>query len=78
LKHIKNGIEKVSTFISWLAEFKCRCHWISNQTTDNADPECEASECLEHLGLLLAVLNIYEKEYTEDPINEQTGKIVRE
>jgi hypothetical protein len=62
LKHIKNGIEKVSEFISWLADYKRRCNWISNQTMDNADPECEAATCLENLGLLLAVLNIYEKE----------------
>jgi hypothetical protein len=71
LKHIKNGIEKVSEFISWLDVFKRRCEWISKQTMDNADPECEVATCLERLGVLLATLNIYENEYQQE-VNEET------
>jgi hypothetical protein len=65
------GIDKISKFISWLDDFKRRCEWISNQTMDNADPECEAATCVERLGVLLATLNIYQNEYQQE-LTEET------
>ena len=77
LNEFDKAITCISEFISRLDDFKTRFEYISDQTTDNADPEIEASECLEKLGVLLATLNIYRKEYADEPIDEQTGKIIR-
>lgn len=75
LSTFESAIKDVSIFISKLSDYKGKFEYISNQTTDNADPELEASECLEKLGVLLATLNIYHDEYTIDPIDETTGRM---
>ena len=64
-KHIETyneAIDVISQFICRLNDFKDRFQWISNETMDNADPEIEASYCLQKLSVLLATLNIYKKE----------------
>lgn len=78
LKTFSEAINDTAVFISKLAEHKRKFQYISEQTMDNADPECDASECLEKLGILLATLNIYKEEYTQDPIDETTGKLKRD
>lgn len=75
LSTFESAIKDVSIFISKLVDYKGKFEYISNQTADNADPELEASECLEKLGVLLATLNIYHDEYSNDPIDETTGKM---
>ena len=72
------AIKCTSEYISRLNDLKMRFEYISNQTTDNADPEIESADCLEKLGVLLATLNIYRNEYAEEPIDEITGKIKRD
>jgi hypothetical protein len=77
VKVFEEAINDTSNFISQLADYKGKFEYISNQTTDNGDPEIEAAECLEKLGVLLATLNIYKKEYSNDPIDEMTGTLKR-
>ena len=77
LKTFSEAINDTAVFISKLADHKRKFQYISEQTMDNADPECDAADCLEKLGVLLATLNIYKEEYTQDPIDETTGKITR-
>lgn len=72
------AIKNTSEFISRLNDYKIRFEYISDQTTDNSDPEIEASDCLEKLGVFLATLNIYRNEYAEEPIDEITGRIKRD
>jgi hypothetical protein len=67
LKCFEEGMVKTAEFISWLANYKLQLERISNITMDNADPECEAAECLERLGVLLSTLTIYKDEYTKEP-----------
>jgi hypothetical protein len=74
LSTFKDAIKDTSIFISKLSDYKNLFAYISNQTMDNADPELAAGECLEKLETLLAILNIYYDEYSEDPIDEKTGK----
>ena len=62
----KNAAKDVAEFISLLRRYKESFEWISNQTMDNADPECDAVDCLEKLGGLLATLIIYANEYEEE------------
>jgi NTP pyrophosphatase (non-canonical NTP hydrolase) len=62
----KNAAKDVAEFISRLRSYKESFEWISNQTMDNADPECDAADCLEKLGGLLATLIIYANEYEEE------------
>jgi hypothetical protein len=57
---------KVAEFISLLADYRDKFDWISNQTMDNADPVCDAAECLESLGCLLASCVIYSNEYLKE------------
>lgn len=66
---------KVAEMISVLNNYKTKFDYISNQTLDNADPVCDASEALEKLGILLSSLTIYKHEYEQSPINEETGKL---
>lgn len=75
IQTFSKAINDISIFISKLADYKRSFEYISEQTMDNADPECEAAECLEKLGVLLATLNIYKEEYTQDPIDKTTGKL---
>lgn len=78
IKTFEDATGEIAEFISKLNDFKMKFGWISNQTLDNADPELEASECLEKLGVLLATLIIYKNEYKKEPIDEKTGKITYE
>jgi hypothetical protein len=78
VKKFENAINDVSEFISKLNEHKNVFEFISNQTGDNCDPGLETSVCLERLGVLLAILNIYHKEYTDDPIDKHTGRLMNE
>ena len=65
---------KIANMISILNELKGSFHWLSNQTMDNADPECDAGECLEHLGVLLSSVVIYADEYKKDALKELSCK----
>jgi hypothetical protein len=78
LEVFHNAILDTSKFIALLNDYKQRFDWISNQTMDNADPVCDAQDCLERLGILLATLNIYHQEYMEDPIDPETGRMTRD
>ena len=78
VKKFEDAINDVSTFISKLNEYKNTFEYISDQTKDNGDPMFETSDCLERLGVLLATLNIYHKEYIDDPIDEHTGRLKNE
>ena len=64
---------ETAKYIDKLSDLKGRFHWISNITMDNADPECEATEVLEKLAVLLSTLVIYKKEYTDEPWKEEDG-----
>ena len=64
---------ETAKYIDKLSDLKGRFQWISNITMDNADPECEATEVLEKLAVLLSTLVIYKKEYTDEPWKEENG-----
>lgn len=66
----KASIE-VAKFIGVLREYKEKFDYISNETMDNADPVCDAADCLEKLGELLSSLVIYKIEYNEDAEKEE-------
>ena len=74
LKCFEEGIVKTAEFISWLNSYKGSLEIISNQTMDNADPELDAAEALEKLGLFLSTLVIYKDEYTKEPWKQKTVK----
>ena len=65
----------VAKFISVLRSYKEKFDYISSQTMDNADPACDASECLEKLAELISSIIIYKTEYLEDVEKEQNKKI---
>lgn len=58
-------------YIDKLTDLKGRMEYISNITMDNADPEFQAGECLEHLATLLSTIVIYKHEYTDEPWKEE-------
>lgn len=64
----------VARFISVLRSYKEKFEYISSQTMDNADPACDASECLEKLAELMSSIIIYKTEYLEDVEKEQNKK----
>lgn len=57
---------EIAKMISKLDEMKGHFCSISEYTMDNADPECDASDALEKLGMLLSSTVIYANEYQED------------
>ncbi len=67
VKTFAEGAVKVAEFMDWLDGYKGHLEVISNITKDNADPECNAADALEKLGMLLSTLVIYKDEYEKDP-----------
>jgi hypothetical protein len=65
----------VAKFIGVLRSYKERFDYISSQTMDNADPACDAGECLEKLAELISSIIIYKTEYLEDAEKEKNKKI---
>lgn len=65
----------VAKFIGVLRSYKERFDYISSQTMDNADPACDARECLEKLAELISSIIIYKTEYLEDAEKEKNKKI---
>lgn len=57
---------EIAQMISKLNEMKGHFESISEFKMDNADPECDAAEALEKLGMLLSSTVIYANEYAED------------
>jgi len=57
---------EIAKMLSKLNEMKGRFESISKFTMDNADPECDAADALEKLGMLLSSTVIYANEYAKD------------